>query len=93
MTANVEFETSFMNLTPAEQLNYESIRTQIGAILAQPNGLELVLNALVAQGPETTITEIDLWVNGVQDIDPRDLVAHCCGPERLVTVESTIVDL
>lgn len=92
MTAKIEFETSFMSLTPAEQLDYETIRTQIGAVLAQPNGLELVLNALIAQGPETTITEIGLWVSGVQDIDPRDLAAHCYGPERLITVESTIVD-
>lgn len=92
MTTKLKVETSFVNLTPAGQQAYEEIRTRIGALLAQPNGLDLVLNALVAQGPETTLTDISIWVEGVEDIDSRDLVGFCHGPGRIITVESTIVD-
>lgn len=93
MTAQEESQVGFMNLNPAEQSNYETVREQVGAILAQPNGLELILNAIVAQGPEFTIDEIDQWVSGVKYIDSREVAALCHGPERLLTVESTTIDL
>jgi hypothetical protein len=92
MTVKVVIETGFINLTPREQQAYREIRTQIGAILTQQDGLEMVLNALVANGSVSTVDEIGRWIKGVEGIDSRDLAALCYGPGRIVTVESTIVD-
>jgi hypothetical protein len=92
MTAKIEVEAKFMNLDPEEQRNYELIRDQVHDILALTNGLELVLNALIANGSDTSLDEIGRWVAGVEDTDkdPRDLVAICYN--RPITVKSTIVD-
>lgn len=92
MTVRVAIETSFVNLTPEGQKSYEEIRSQIGALLAKPDGLTLALNALVASGTESTVDEIRHWIEGVESIDSRDLVGFCHGPERIIMVEATLVD-
>ncbi|MFI5212660.1 MAG: hypothetical protein ACHQTE_01740 [Candidatus Saccharimonadales bacterium] len=87
-------EASFMDLSASDQVSYEHLREIVAAIQAQDNGLELILNALVATGPEATFEEIGTWVEGVRGLnfDSRRLTALCHGPERLLTVESRLVD-
>jgi len=92
MTVNIQVEGSICNLTPEGRKAYEKIREQIGAVLAQEDGLNLAMNALIATGPETTTTDMELWLKGVEDIDVRDLVGFCHGPERVFIVETALVD-
>ena len=51
MTVNIQVEGSICNLTPEGRKAYEKIREQIGAVLAQEDGLNLAMNALIATGP------------------------------------------
>lgn len=87
-------ETSFMNLNPEEQVAYEELRAIIGKLQAQENGLEKILNAVVATGNQATFEEIDTWVQGVKatGYDARSLTQLCHGPERLLSVESRFSD-
>lgn len=80
----------FLDLNDQERQGYIELREQIGAMLNQPNGLQLVLNAIVAKSGETVTQEIYEWLVAVIVIDPRDLNAMCYGippdaPQRIIT--------
>lgn len=93
MEIKIEHEVTFMSLDMDEQQNYVEIREQVRAIQAQNNGLELLLNAIIATGSETTLDEVREWVAGVEEqgINNRDLPGFCHDPARLITVESNLV--
>lgn len=80
----------FLDLNDQERQGYIELREQIGAMLNQPNGLQFVLNAIVAKSGETVTQEIYEWLVAVIVIDPRDLNAMCYGippdaPQRIIT--------
>ena len=87
-------ETTFMELTVQEQVTYEELRALVATMQVQPNGLEKILNAMVATGNLSTFDEILTWAQGVNNMryNARDLTQVFHGPERLLTVDSRLVE-
>jgi hypothetical protein len=83
-----------LQLEPKEQGEYVELRETVRAIMARECGLELLLNAIVATGPDFTRDTIERWVNGTHSysLNDRDVAAFCYGPERLIDTPP-IIDL
>lgn len=83
---------SYTHLDPAQQAKYVEVADYVAKLTASdPLGLEYLLNAAQATGPEDVADRVKAWGDIVADIYPeRDRPAACQGwsdrAERLIHV-------
>ena len=83
---------SLFSLTPEDTREYENVLDAVrGIIKKNPElGVDYILNALVATGPEELADRIEGWAGNVCAIDSRERAAFCHGnsprPDRIVPV-------
>lgn len=86
---------SLFTLDPDETQEYENVLEAVrGTLKKNPEfGVDYILNALVATGPEELADRIEAWAQNVCSIEPRERAAYCHGngpvPNRIVPVPTS----
>lgn len=69
---NKKHLTAVHTLTSLEQQEYKNLLKQVQQDLRHPNGLVLLLNAIIAAGPDTTRDDIKSWIEVTEEATPNN---------------------
>ena len=65
----------FRSLDEDELQRFELICNFVRSVRDQPDGRDMLLNALCADDTGESQTAIEEWAKGIAEVDPRDLAA------------------